>query len=790
MAKHRAAHSHWKIKGLALSLSLSLLVITPLLLPGANQPVPAKSSSQTNPAPIPPILPDIRDYNTHPAPFAGELIVRFKAVYGPALYHALAAGNTFNLDFRESLIGAQLQAPQLYEAVPEVAKFLKRYDVTIADAISPQNGSYLLKIGPAFEPRATAEEFSGSGFFEYAEPNFPVYAFRDPNDPLRGQQWSLRSTNAPDAWDITTGLDTLVIAVVDSGVLATHPDLTGKVLTTGRNFAADPANSNSTDNYGHGTYVAGIAAANTNNGVGLAGIAWNARILPIKVLNEQGLGSNATIAKGIRYAIERRADIINISLGGPERSKEVEDATRTAFIGGAVLVASVGNNGSNQPNYPAAFDGVIGVGAFNQRGEAASFSNYGPELSLTAPGSSIIGPWIGPQQYVFDSGTSSAAPFVSGAAALMLSVNRNLSNVQVRNILENTADNSKPGDAGGVATNNSGVRANNLQTVYNQRFGWGRLNILKAVQATQRGDSFPAQRGRIQGFVTGPAGFNPQDVTLILEPGDARVPEISNGFYAFSNLPPGEYSLRLESKKYGISRPTDTFQIRGFDGESYNRDYDLSLEVKEVLDSGDPVGAFKPNPPPDNLVNVQTQRFFAPTGHFIRNKFLRFWLDKGDLPLFGYPISEEFTENGLRVQYFERAVFEYHPEYAGTKDEIQLRLLGSDAAKGRTEIEFAPTLPEALKIENGKPAPPTFYAAETKHNLSGQFLQYWKDKGGVSILGLPISEEFEENGRRVQYFERYRLEIYPDFDDPIWEIVGSQLGRASADARGLLGHAP
>ena len=135
MAKHRAAHGHWKIKGLALSLSLSLLVVTPLLLPGANQPVPAKPSAQITPPPVPPILPDIRDYNPHPAPLVGELIVRFKSAYGPALYHALAAANNLNLDFRESLIGAQLEAAQLYEAVPEVAKFLQHYDVTIADAI-------------------------------------------------------------------------------------------------------------------------------------------------------------------------------------------------------------------------------------------------------------------------------------------------------------------------------------------------------------------------------------------------------------------------------------------------------------------------------------------------------------------------------------------------------------------------------------------------------------------------------------------------------------------------------
>jgi hypothetical protein len=547
------------------------------------------------------------------------------------------------------------------------------------------------------------------------------------------------------------------------------------------NFSAEPANSNATDNNGHGTYVAGIAAANSNNNVGMAGVAWNARILPVKVLNVDGVGSNATIAQGINYAAQKRAQIINLSVGGPDRSRVVDDAVKLAFNQGAVLVASVGNSGNNQPNYPAAFDGVIGVGAFNQRGDAATFSNYGPELSITAPGTNILGLWIGTPAYITDSGTSSAAPFVSGGVALMLSVNRKLSNIQVRNILEATADNSSlSNDISIPITGNPGIRARNLTGGYDLRLGWGRLNLFKAVQAAQRGDSFKAQRGRIQGVVT---GINPLDVQVTIEPGDSRIPDAS-GSYSFSNLPPGDYTLKLESKKYGIVKKPDTFHIRGSDGESYSRDYNLMQDVKNAFDGVNPVGAFKPllSPPPD----TETLHFFPSAGHVVKDKFLTFWSDNGDLPIFGYPISEEFIENGLRVQYFERTVFEYHPEYAGTKDEVQLSLLGSERVKGMTGKAFEPVLPPALQFSDGKLISP-YYFYETKHTLRGKFLDYWKANGDVEIFGLPISEELVENGYQVQYFERYRLERHPENAGSPWEITGSQLGRDSADARGLLG---
>lgn len=772
MAKKRAARRQWRTGGIALSLSLSLLLIAPLLLPGANFELPQKALANSS------TFSNLQPATRNSSPLPGEVIVRFKAAYAGAIYQALQIENANQPDFRDNLIGARVDKLGLYTALPQLGELWQSFDIQAADAILPEQGAYLLKFNQTLEPQEAAQKLVTSGFFDYAEPDFRVYAFREPNVPLyRVQQTVLRQINAPDAWDITTGTDNIVIAVVDSGVLANHPDLTGKVLN-GMNYVSEPANSNTNDDYGHGSYVAGIAAANTANGIGMAGIAWGARILPVKVLDSNGVGTNATIAKGIAFASQRRAQIINISLGGPDRSKVVEDAARLAFNRGAVLIGAVGNNGDGQPNYPAAIDTVIAVGALDARGGAAYFSNYGPEVSLLAPGVNIIGPWLGSPAYISDSGTSSAAPFVAGTAALMLSVNPGLSNNQIRNILEGTADNLS---ASPTANSGGNVRAAAQAGTFDARQGFGRLNIFKAVQAAQRNDIYPSRRAQLQGTIS---GVSPLEVVVTLQPGDARIPD-ANGSYSFSNLPPGDYTLKIEARKYGLAIGPNSIKISGYDGELYNRDFDLGQIVQNALNEGLPVGAFKSLKP--TLPNKNNQFYFNETGHLLKDKFLKFWQDNGQLPVFGYPISEEFTENGLRVQYFERAVMEYHPEYAGTKSEIQLRRLGSELAKDRKDKAFAPVSPPVLSLVNGKLAlPPYSYFYETSHTLRGEFLDYWKANGGLNIFGLPISEEVIENGRRVQYFERYRLEIFPEFEGTPWAVLGSLLARDVAVGHGLL----
>jgi subtilisin family serine protease len=238
-----------------------------------------------------------------------------------------------------------------------------------------------------------------------------------------------------------------IIAIVDTGVDRTHPDLASKVLP-GWNFVS--GNSDASDDFGHGTHVAGIAAAVSNNVTGVAGIAWQNPILPVKVLDSQGSGTYDAIANGIIYAADRGASVINLSLGGFYGSTTLSQACQYAYQKGCVLVAAAGNNDSTLIQYPAAYPTVIAVGATDQDDGKAWFSNYGRQLSVTAPGVDILSTTpMAPvtlntlygyaTQYDSLSGTSMACPHVAGVAGLLLSVNPNLGPDNVRHLLQRTA---------------------------------------------------------------------------------------------------------------------------------------------------------------------------------------------------------------------------------------------------------------------------------------------------------------------------------------------------------------
>jgi subtilisin family serine protease len=172
------------------------------------------------------------------------------------------------------------------------------------------------------------------------------------------------------------------------------------------------------DDFGHGTHVAGIAAASTNNGAGIAGVSWGARIMPVKVLNAWGSGTFENVAAGIVWAVDHGAQVINLSLGGAAYSAALENAVLYAYNNNVLMTASSGNTGSNFVLYPARFPQVIAVGASNMTNQPASFSNYGPQVDLAAPGENIYSLWIG--GYQIRTGTSMSAPHVSGLAAVLL----------------------------------------------------------------------------------------------------------------------------------------------------------------------------------------------------------------------------------------------------------------------------------------------------------------------------------------------------------------------------------
>ena len=285
--------------------------------------------------------------------------------------------------------------------------------------------------------------FRASPLVEYAEPNY-ILATQEtvPNDPDYTRQWGLAAIGASDAWDIQTGNADIIIGLIDTGVDLDHPDLQGKI-SAGWDFVnndGDPQDDN-----GHGTHVAGIMAATANNGIGITGVSWGARIMPVKVLDASGSGSYADVAAGILYAVDHGAKVINLSLGGTSPSITLEEAVNYAADHGVVMVASAGNRGTTGVTYPAKYPNTIAVGAVDSNMSLASFSSQGPEVDLVAPGIDIYSTLLD-NSYGLKNGTSMAAPFVSGAAALLLSANGANTNNEIVAALENsTQDLGSPG---------------------------------------------------------------------------------------------------------------------------------------------------------------------------------------------------------------------------------------------------------------------------------------------------------------------------------------------------------
>ena len=282
-----------------------------------------------------------------------------------------------------------------------------------------------------------------------------------PNDPYFPQMWNLARIDAPDAWDISHGDPNVIIAVVDTGVTFTHPDLQGKIVP-GYDFVNN--DDDPTDDQGHGTHVAGIAAAVVNNGIGIAGVGYDVRVMPLKALNSVGTGTHSWIANAIVWAADHGASVINMSFGGPYTSSTLRQAIDYAWSKGVVLVAAAGNENTSNPSYPAAYEHVIGVSATTQNDDRAAFSNYGNYVAVAAPGVSI---WstVRPQNYQPWSGTSMASPHVAAVAALIKSLHPDWTNAQIRRAIESSADDlGSPG--------------------WDPVYGHGRLNAYRALSSS------------------------------------------------------------------------------------------------------------------------------------------------------------------------------------------------------------------------------------------------------------------------------------------------------------------
>jgi len=270
----------------------------------------------------------------------------------------------------------------------------------------------------------------------FAEPNYEISLLDTiPNDGYYASQYYFTNIRAPQGWDYETGSPAVIIAVLDTGVDLNHSDLASK-LTPGWDFVQK--DNLPQDENGHGTHVAGIAAAATNNGAGIAGVSWGAAIMPLRVLDAYGNGSYANTAEAIRYAVDHGARVINMSIGGVKYSEVLESAVNYASSLGVIMVAATGNSGGSTVLYPAAFAPVIAVGATDSANQRASFSNTGNAIDVMAPGVSIFSTYPG-NQYGYKSGTSMATPMVSGFAALLASLPGMNTSMKIIGVIQTTA---------------------------------------------------------------------------------------------------------------------------------------------------------------------------------------------------------------------------------------------------------------------------------------------------------------------------------------------------------------
>lgn len=264
----------------------------------------------------------------------------------------------------------------------------------------------------------------------------PVRTTATPNDTYRGSQWAHNVLNIDQVHDIATGVG-VTVAVVDTGIQADHPDLAGKVMA-GTDTTSE-ALSSGVDPDGHGTHVAGIIAANTNNAAGVASVAPDASLLSVKALLSDGTGWSTDIAEGVTWAVNNGADVINLSLAVDGHDPVLETAINYANTANVTVAAAMGNDRTvNTVSYPAAYSTVLAVGSTDSSDNLSTYHNTGSHIKLVAPGNSILSTDTG-SGYATMTGTSMATPHVAAAAALLRQVHEDYTPAQVRTALQNSA---------------------------------------------------------------------------------------------------------------------------------------------------------------------------------------------------------------------------------------------------------------------------------------------------------------------------------------------------------------
>ncbi|ODS38513.1 MAG: hypothetical protein A7316_00885 [Candidatus Altiarchaeales archaeon WOR_SM1_86-2] len=434
---------------------------------------------------------------------------------------------------------------------------------------------------------------------EYAEPNYIAYALMTPNDPYYGYQWHLDNDvyggiNMECAWDISTGSN-VIVAVIDTGVAYENygrqykqaPDLANTCFVAGYDFVNDDSHPN--DDNSHGTHVAGTVAQSTNNNNGVAGVAFEACIMPVKVLNKQGSGSYSWIADGIYYAADNGAQVISMSLGGSSSSSTLEEALAYAYDKGVTIVAAAGNDGmGGPPLYPAAYDAyVIAVGATRYDETRAPYSTTGDYVDIAAPGGDtsvdqngdsyadgVLQNTFNPSTkntrdfgYWFLQGTSMATPHVSGAAALLIADGVATTPDEVRDALQSTAEDK--GDPG-----------------WDPEYGWGIVDAYAALTYTL--DTIPPSA--VSDLAAGNPTLTSVTLTWTATGDDGNVGTAGSYDIRYSTLQITDANWDTATKATGEPKPqpsgsAETFKVTGL---SYSTTYYFALKVLD--DAGNPSG--------------------------------------------------------------------------------------------------------------------------------------------------------------------------------------------------------
>ncbi|MBV6459840.1 MAG: hypothetical protein HONBIEJF_02994 [Fimbriimonadaceae bacterium] len=468
-----------------------------------------------------------QDYKELPGvkEFSGQMIVRPKQIDD-----LLGQG----VSIKQAMLLAQ-QAQQ--RLTPMTAEYVVEVD------------EYIINVPDGSNENLLASQLMGTGLFEYAHPNWILYPLLTPNDPRYGSQWHHPKIRSNIAWDYIQGNPSVTLAVCDTGVRKTHEDLTGRWVN-GYNSASGQAEANGgqvNDVNGHGTHVAGCAAASGNNGKGVAGVAWTVKIMPIRVTNDAGGGASlSALTNGARWAVDNGAKPISVSYSGVDSSSIQTTGNYIKGKGGLLLWAA-GNDNRNLTGFDHA--DVIVVGASNSSDGKASFSAYGRGVDVFSPGTGI---WSSTRtsdtSYEAWDGTSMATPVANGACALIWSMNPALTPNQVETILFNSCKDL--GNAGN-----------------DDYWGWGRIDVGKAIESmgplppTANNDAYNANEGQTlniaaPGVLGNDTDPNGQTLTAVLDT------NVTNGSLTLNAN--GSFSYTPNPGFFGV----DTFKYKAKDTDN------------------------------------------------------------------------------------------------------------------------------------------------------------------------------------------------------------------------------